>query len=85
MKLEGAEFEAQLRRIGDERYHHRHPFNVRMHEGSLGPEEIQVWVSNRYYYQTRIPIKDGIILSKASDPGFLADSHCASTAFDESF
>jgi pyrroloquinoline-quinone synthase len=62
--------EARLRRIGEERYHHRHPFNLRMHAGELTREEIQTWVRNRYYYQTRIPIKDGLILAKASDPGF---------------
>jgi pyrroloquinoline-quinone synthase len=65
-----AEFEARLRRVGEERYHHRHPFNLRMHEGALGPEEIRTWVRNRYYYQTRIPIKDGLILAKAQDPRF---------------
>jgi pyrroloquinoline-quinone synthase len=27
-------------------------------------------VRNRYYYQTRIPIKDGIILAKSEDPAF---------------
>jgi pyrroloquinoline-quinone synthase len=64
------ELEARLRRVGEERYHHRHPFNLRMHEGRLAPEEIRTWVRNRYYYQTRIPIKDGLILSKASDPRF---------------
>jgi pyrroloquinoline-quinone synthase len=63
-------FEARLRRIGEERYHHRHPFNLRMHAGTLTREEIQTWVRNRYYYQTRIPIKDGLILAKAADPGF---------------
>jgi pyrroloquinoline-quinone synthase len=68
--LEPAEFEARLRRIGEERYHDRHPFNLRMHDGALSREEIQTWVSNRYYYQTRIPIKDGMILSKATDPAF---------------
>jgi len=62
--------EARLRQVGEERYHHRHPFNVRMHEGRLRPEEIRTWVANRYYYQTRIPIKDGLILAKAQDPGF---------------
>jgi pyrroloquinoline-quinone synthase len=41
-----------------------------MHEGRLSPEEIRTWVRNRYYYQTRIPIKDGRILSKAEDPDF---------------
>jgi pyrroloquinoline-quinone synthase len=65
-----AEFEARLRRIGDQHYHHRHPFNLRMHDGTLTREEIQTWVSNRYYYQTRIPIKDGLILAKAQDAGF---------------
>jgi pyrroloquinoline-quinone synthase len=65
-----ADFEARLRRIGDERYHHRHPFNLRMHDGTLTREEIQTWVRNRYYYQTRIPIKDGLILSKAPGAGF---------------
>jgi pyrroloquinoline-quinone synthase len=68
--LTAAEFEARLRRIGDERYHHRHPFNLRMHDGALSPEEIRTWVLNRYYYQTRIPVKDGLILSKAPDAGF---------------
>lgn len=63
-------FEARLRAVGAEHYHHRHPFNLRMHEGSLEREEIRTWVRNRYYYQTRIPIKDGHILTKAEDPGF---------------
>jgi pyrroloquinoline-quinone synthase len=66
-------FEARLRSIGEERYHDRHPFNLRMHEGRLSPEEIRTWVRNRYYYQTRIPIKDGHILTKAEDPGFRRD------------
>jgi pyrroloquinoline-quinone synthase len=65
-----AELEVRLRGVLDERYHHRHPFNVRMHEGRLAPEEIRTWVRNRYYYQTRIPIKDGLILAKSTDPAF---------------
>ena len=68
--MSASPFEARLRRIGEERYHHRHPFNLRMHAGELTREEIQTWVRNRYYYQTRIPIKDGLILSKATDPAF---------------
>jgi len=68
-----AEFEARLRHIGDERYHHRHPFNRRMHAGTLTKEEIRTWVANRYYYQTRIPIKDGLILAKSPDAGFRRD------------
>jgi len=65
-----AALEARLRAIGAERYHHRHPFNLRMHAGSLSRAEIQSWVANRYYYQTRIPLKDGLILAKSGDPAF---------------
>jgi pyrroloquinoline-quinone synthase len=65
--------EAKLRGIGEQRYHHRHPFNLRMHEGALSREEIQIWVRNRYYYQTRIPIKDGMILSKSTSAEFRRD------------
>jgi pyrroloquinoline-quinone synthase len=65
-----ADFEARLRRVGTERYHDQHPFNVRMHEGLLSRDEIQTWVRNRYYYQTRIPVKDSAILAKSGEPAF---------------
>jgi pyrroloquinoline-quinone synthase len=64
------EFIEELRREGASRYHDRHPFHVRMHEGKLSQHELQAWVRNRFYYQTRIPIKDAIILSKSEDPVF---------------
>ena len=32
--------------------------------------ELQAWALNRYYYQTRIPIKDALIVSKSEDPAF---------------
>jgi pyrroloquinoline-quinone synthase len=41
-----------------------------MHEGKLTRPQLQGWVLNRYYYQTRIPIKDAVILSKSEDPTF---------------
>jgi len=65
-----AELEARLRAIGPERYHHRHPFHVLMHEGKLTRGQLQAWALNRYYYQRIIPIKDSIILSRSEDPGF---------------
>jgi pyrroloquinoline-quinone synthase len=64
------EFLARLRAEGETRYHDRHPFHLRMHAGELSREELQGWTLNRYYYQTRIPIKDAIILSKSDDPEF---------------
>jgi pyrroloquinoline-quinone synthase len=65
-----AALEARLRRILDERYHHRHPFNLRLHGGRCTPREVRRWIANRYYYQTRIPLKDGLILTKSEDRDF---------------
>ena len=64
------EFVEWLRREGASRYHDRHRVHVLMHEGKLTPEQLQQWVLNRYYYQTRIPIKDALILAKSEDPAF---------------
>jgi pyrroloquinoline-quinone synthase len=63
-------FVERLRREGASRYHSLHPFNVAMHAGALSREHLQRWVLHRYYYQTRIPIKDALILSKSDDPAF---------------
>lgn len=63
-------FIAKLRAEGEKRYHDLHPFHRRMHAGELSKREIQAWVENRYYYQTRIPIKDAILLSKSEDAAF---------------
>jgi pyrroloquinoline-quinone synthase len=41
-----------------------------MHVGGLSREQLGAWTLNRFYYQTRIPIKDAIILSKTEDPAF---------------
>ncbi|EYF05699.1 pyrroloquinoline-quinone synthase PqqC [Chondromyces apiculatus] len=63
-------FVERLRAEGARRYHDGHSFHQRMHRGELSQREIQGWVINRYYYQTRIPIKDALLLSKSEDPGF---------------
>src|SRR6185295_17536705 len=57
-----------LRREGEHRYHDHHRYHALMHEGKLTRLQLQQWVLNRYYYQTRIPIKDALILSKSEDP-----------------
>jgi pyrroloquinoline-quinone synthase len=31
---------------------------------------MQAWALNRYYYQSRIPIKDALVLAKSEDPAF---------------
>ncbi len=63
-------FMIRLREEGARRYHDHHSFHRRMHAGDLSRAEIQAWVLNRYYYQTRIPIKDALVLAKSDDPAF---------------
>lgn len=62
------EFEARLRRIGAERYHDRHPFHARLHGGDCTPDQVRAWVINRFYYQSRIPMKDAAFMSRVEDP-----------------
>lgn len=64
------ELRVRLRAVGEQSYHHQHPFHLLMHEGKLTRGQLQAWAVNRYYYQSRIPIKDAIILSRSDDPGF---------------
>ena len=66
--LEPAELERELRRIGASRYHDRHPFHKLLHGGKLELRQVQAWALNRYYYQSRIPMKDAALMSRADDP-----------------
>lgn len=68
--LPEAEFIAGFHTIGAERYHHRHPFHLLMHEGKLTRGQLQAWALNRYYYQSHIPMKDAAILARSDDPAF---------------
>jgi coenzyme PQQ biosynthesis protein C len=68
--LPADEFVARFHAIGEERYHHKHPFHLLMHEGKLGRGQLQAWALNRYYYQSRIPIKDATILARSEDAEF---------------
>ena len=62
------ELERRLRAIGAERYHDRHPFHKLLHGGKLDKGQVQAWVLNRYYYQSRIPMKDAALISRVEDP-----------------
>ncbi|NRB02845.1 MAG: pyrroloquinoline-quinone synthase PqqC [Rhodobacteraceae bacterium] len=62
------EFEARLRQIGAERYHDKHPFHHMLHSGECSPDQVRAWVINRYYYQSRIPMKDAAFMSRVADP-----------------
>jgi pyrroloquinoline-quinone synthase len=60
------EFIARLRAQGAS-YHNLHPFHRRMDAGSLTRSELQRWVTNRFYYQKCIPLKDAAILANCPD------------------
>lgn len=61
------EFTSRLRAVGAAQYHDKHPFHALMNEGKLTPEQLRVWIANRFYYQKNIPVKDAIMLSKIPD------------------
>lgn len=68
MPLDSAdELETALRAIGAERYHNLHPFHALLHGGKLGKGQVQAWALNRYYYQSTIPIKDAVVMSRFRD------------------
>src|SRR6201996_5372819 len=61
------EFEKRLRDIGVERYHDKHPFHIKLHQGALNQGQVQAWVLNRFYYQRSIPLKDASLIGRAED------------------
>ena len=68
--LSGDALEAELRRIGAERYHDKHPFHQLLHGGALSFGQVQAWALNRYCYQAAIPRKD------AARPGVWVNIEC---------
>jgi len=49
------------------RYHIHHPFHISMNSGGCTPEQVKMWVANRFYYQEMIPRKDAAILMNCTD------------------
>lgn len=67
-RLSPDELEAALRAIGAERYHNRHPFHRLLHSGGCTPDQVRAWALNRYYYQSRIPAKDAVLMARLPTP-----------------
>ncbi|MEM7212373.1 MAG: pyrroloquinoline-quinone synthase PqqC [Pseudomonadota bacterium] len=61
------QMEAALRQIGEERYHHLHPFHDLLHSGACTKDQVRAWALNRYCYQRIIPIKDSTMLARLDD------------------
>jgi len=58
------QMEAALRQIGEERYHHLHPFHELLHSGGCTKDQVRAWALNRYCYQRIIPTKDATLLAR---------------------
>jgi len=61
------ELESTLRQIGAARYHNLHPFHRLLHGGKLNKGQVQAWALNRYFYQSTIPLKDAVVISRFRD------------------
>ena len=58
------ELEAQIRQIGAEQYHDRHPFHHLLHGGRLSLGQVQAWALNRFCYQYAVPRKDAALIAR---------------------
>jgi pyrroloquinoline-quinone synthase len=61
------DFIRALNDVGATQYHDRHPFQERMMVGRLDKTQVRGWITNRFYYQRNIPIKDALIVAKLPD------------------
>ena len=58
-------FEARLRKIGDDRYHDKHPFHQLLHGGKASVDQVRAWVVNRRRpMQPRWPSDGGAALDE---------------------
>src|SRR5262245_25542104 len=65
--MTAVELEAQIRQVGAERYHNKHPFHQLLHGGKLNKSQVQAWALNRYCYQAAVPRKDAALMSRVLD------------------
>jgi len=61
--LSKSKFLALIKTEANKRYPDKHPFNTLLYDGKLNKSQIHGWISNWFYYQTIIPLKDGAVLS----------------------
>ncbi len=67
------ELETEIRAVGAERYHDKHPFHHLLHSGKLNKGQVQAWALNRYCYQAAVPRKDAALLARATDRALRRD------------
>ena len=73
------ELEQELRAIGAERYHDKHPFHRLLHGGKLDKGQVQAWALNRYCYQSAVPRKDAALMSRCTTASCGANGCIASS------
>ncbi len=65
--LSPEELERDIRAVGAERYHDKHPFHQLLHSGALNKGQVQAWALNRYCYQAAVPRKDAALIARTDD------------------
>jgi coenzyme PQQ biosynthesis protein C len=58
----------RIEAVGAKGYHDKHPFHGLLNSGRCTKAQVQAWALNRYYYQSRIPLKDAAILARIENP-----------------
>jgi pyrroloquinoline-quinone synthase len=61
------EFRAALHGLSAQYWTH-HPFHTRLHAGGCAPDEIRLWVANRWYYQRHLSQKNAAIIANCPLP-----------------
>jgi pyrroloquinoline-quinone synthase len=61
------EFTAALRSLRD-RYWDHHPFHLKLNAGGATPDEVRLWVANRWYYQECLAQKNAAIVANCPLP-----------------
>ena len=59
-----ADFINELRAVGRQAYHDKHPFHQKMNQGALSRQAMRLWAANRFYYQKNLPVKDASLLAR---------------------
>lgn len=63
-------FVERLQRWAAERHPQQHPFELLLRTGLLRAEDLRCWAAAWYYYLSRTPISDALIVAKSTDPHF---------------
>jgi pyrroloquinoline-quinone synthase len=69
-RMSDSELAMMLRAEAKARFYDRHPLHAALDQGRLTRDQLRGWAANTYYYQTRLPLIDALIVAKSEDREF---------------